>query len=201
MVTGITSSQNQSVNINVCSLAEVVIIVHYRGIREIVLSAYLDGSSMLQKTSACHSITVGVKEIITGLRLRRHVKLIALLKWNKICAYCLLRLGNATTIRSDGTMIHIMYDVHHSTMGDVVVTKTTSVQCKTVSDAVKVGTTHLDLKKSLEQNGVFSVMTTAPVLIPWQNGFMIVAMECASSSFLEAAKAIKTSSQQGMNVN
>lgn len=57
------------------------IIVHYRGIREIVLSAYLDGSSMLQKTSACHSITVGVKEIITGLRLRRHVKLIALLKW------------------------------------------------------------------------------------------------------------------------
>jgi len=57
------------------------IIVHYHGIREIVLNAYLDGSSMLQKTSACHSITVGVKEIITGLRLRRHVKLIARLKW------------------------------------------------------------------------------------------------------------------------
>lgn len=57
------------------------IIVHYHGIREIVLSASLDGSSMHQKTSACHSITVVVKEMITGLRLRRHVKLIALLKW------------------------------------------------------------------------------------------------------------------------
>jgi hypothetical protein len=86
-------------------------------------------------------------------------------------------------------------------MVDVVVTKTTSVQCKTVNDAVKVGTTHLELKKSLEQNGVFFLMTVVPVLIPWQNGFMIVGMECASSSFLEAAKAIKTSSQQGMNVN
>jgi len=48
-------------------------------------------------------------------------------------------------------MIHIMCDVRHSTMGDVVVTKTTSVACKTVSDAVKVGTTNLELKKSLEQ--------------------------------------------------
>jgi hypothetical protein len=48
-------------------------------------------------------------------------------------------------------MIHIMCDVHHSTMGDVVVTKTTFIQCKTVSDAVKVGTLHLDLKKSLKQ--------------------------------------------------
>jgi hypothetical protein len=44
-------------------------------------------------------------------------------------------------------------------------------------------------------------MTMVPVLILWQNGFMIVAMVYASSSFLEAAKAIKTSSQQGMNVN
>jgi len=86
--------------------------------------------------------------------------LFSLLLQNKICAYCLLRLGNATTIRSDGTMIHIMCDVHHSTMGDVVVTKTTSVQCKTVSDAVKVGTTHLDLKKSLEQ---VRLLTLGPV--------------------------------------
>jgi len=77
--------------------------------------------------------------------------LFSLLLQNKICAYFLLHLGNATTTQSDGTMTHIMYDVHHSTMGDVVVTKTTSVQCKTVSDVVKVGTTHLDLKKSLEQ--------------------------------------------------
>ena len=48
-------------------------------------------------------------------------------------------------------MIHITCDVHHSTMVDVVVTKTTSVQCKTVNDAVKVGTTNLELKKSLER--------------------------------------------------
>jgi hypothetical protein len=57
------------------------IIVHYHGIRGIVLNAYLDGSSMLQKTSACHSITVVVEEMVTGLKPRRHVKLIALLKW------------------------------------------------------------------------------------------------------------------------
>jgi len=147
-----------------------------------------------------------VKAMETGSKLKQSARANATFQVmqgseNKICAYCLLRLGNATTTRNDGTMIHIMCDVHHSTMGVVVVTKTTSVQCKIVSDAVKVGTTHLDLKKSLEQNGVFSMMTMVPVLILWQNGFMIVAMVCASSSFMEAAKAIKTSFQQGMNVN
>lgn len=53
-------------------------------------------------------------------------------------------------------MIHIMCDVHHSTMEVVVVTKTTSVQWKTVSGAVKVGTTHQYLKKSLEQVGLLT---------------------------------------------
>jgi hypothetical protein len=45
------------------------------------------------------------------------------------------------------------------------------------------------------------MMTVVPVLTLWQNGFMTGVMECASSSFMEAVKEIKTSSQQGMNVN
>lgn len=71
-----------------CSVAYWQIIVHYHRIREIVQNACLDGSSMLRKTSACHSITVGVKEILIGLRLRRHVKLIALPKWVSFVRCC-----------------------------------------------------------------------------------------------------------------
>lgn len=201
MVIEIISKLNQHVSINVCSLAEVEITVHYQGIREIVQNAYLDGSSMLQKTSACHSITVAVEEMIIGLRIRRHVKLIALPKWNKIYAYCLLHLGNATTTQSGGTMTRIMCGVHHSTMAAVVATRTTSPQCKTVSNAVKVDTARQNQKKSLEQNGVSSMMIMGPVLSQWPNGSMTVVMECVSSSFMEAVKEIRTSSQQGKNVN
>lgn len=71
-----------------CTVAYWQITVHYQGIREIVQNAYLDGSSMLQKTSACHSITVAVKEMIIGLRLRKHVKLIALPKWVSFLKFC-----------------------------------------------------------------------------------------------------------------
>jgi hypothetical protein len=53
-------------------------------------------------------------------------------------------------------MIHIMCDVHHSTMEDVVVTKTTFPRCRTVSDAVKVDTTPQNLKKNLEQVGLLT---------------------------------------------
>jgi hypothetical protein len=77
--------------------------------------------------------------------------LFSLLLQNKIYAYCLLHLGSATTIQSDGTMIHIMCGVHRFTMEGVVVTRTIFLQGRTVSDAVKVDTTHQSLKKSLER--------------------------------------------------
>jgi hypothetical protein len=64
------------------------IIVHYHGIRETVQNACLDGSSMLQKTSACLSIIVVVKVMLIGLRLRRHVKLIVPPKWVSFCHWC-----------------------------------------------------------------------------------------------------------------
>jgi hypothetical protein len=48
-------------------------------------------------------------------------------------------------------MTRIMCGVRRSTMAAVVATKTTSPQCKTVSDAVKVDTARQNLKKSLEQ--------------------------------------------------
>lgn len=71
-----------------CTVAYWQITVHYQGIREIVQNAYLDGSSMLQKTSACRSITVAVEEMIIGLRIRKHVKLIALPKWVSFLKLC-----------------------------------------------------------------------------------------------------------------
>jgi hypothetical protein len=48
-------------------------------------------------------------------------------------------------------MTRIMCGVHPSTMAAVVATKTTSSQCKIVSDAVKVDTARQNPKKSLEQ--------------------------------------------------
>jgi hypothetical protein len=71
-----------------CTLACWQITVHYQGIRGIVQNVYLIGSSMLQKTSACHSITVVVEEMIIGLRLRKHVKMIALPKWVSFLKFC-----------------------------------------------------------------------------------------------------------------
>jgi hypothetical protein len=82
-----------------CSVAYWQIIVHYHQIREIVQNACLDGSSMLQKTSACHSITVVVEEILIGLRLRRHVKLIALPKWVSFVVVAAVSLMSVLEVR------------------------------------------------------------------------------------------------------